>query len=111
MPSQNRLHIHHRQAFYVESRNHFECAAQRLNFRRDLTLRGAHHHILSPLLAPSPFVEHAKRFAHTRSVSKEHLQSSRRHLSVFCVLHSPPIVTLTLLFLDERRQLFRRPFG
>jgi len=56
-------------------RDDFEIGQNGLQVGRQTALQGADYHVLPALLAATPFVEHAERFADARRVTEEDLQA------------------------------------
>src|SRR5579863_841398 len=74
MPGEDGFQIHYRDAIDVLQRDDFQVAQQRIGLRGSLRLDGADHYILAALVAPPPFVQHAKRLSHPRRIAQEHFQ-------------------------------------
>jgi hypothetical protein len=73
MTAQNCWNIYNWHALNIEGRDNFERVQERPDFWLDLRLQGSHHNVLSTLLAPACFVEHAKRLADPRGIAEKYL--------------------------------------
>ena len=67
----------------LEWRNQLQFPQKSLNVFGLLPLNGAYDHVLSPVVAPPGFIQHAIGFAHARRVAKKNLEFRAPALVLF----------------------------
>ena len=88
--AKNRVEIDDLALGSLEWRNRLQFPQDCLHFHRLLSLNGTHDNVLSTLVPPSGFIEHAIGFAYTGSVAQKNLE--------FC---APALALLGLDLLEE----------